>query len=64
MVDLARLERATSTFAESRSDSTELQVQSWRKGQDKCFSYSATPAHELQISNLAVQDFKSEIQLC
>lgn len=26
MVDLARLERASSTFAESRSDSTELQV--------------------------------------
>ena len=26
LVDLARFERATSTFAESRSDSTELQV--------------------------------------
>ena len=26
MVDLARFERATSTFAESRSDSAELQV--------------------------------------
>jgi hypothetical protein len=35
LVDLARFERATSTFAESRSNSTELQVHEvWRKGQD------------------------------
>src|ERR1041385_4374988 len=34
MVDLARFERATSTFAESRSHSAELQVRKvWRKGQ-------------------------------
>src|SRR6266566_7560545 len=29
LVDLARFERATSTFAESRSDSAELQVQTF-----------------------------------
>ena len=36
LVYLARFERATSTFAESRSHSTELQVREvdWRKGQD------------------------------
>jgi hypothetical protein len=34
MVNLARFERASSTFAESRSDSPELQVHEWRKGQD------------------------------
>ena len=32
MVDLARFERAASTFAESRSHSTELQVQSLAEG--------------------------------
>ena len=32
MVDLVRFERTPSTFAESRSDSTELQVQSLAEG--------------------------------
>ena len=32
MVDLVRFERTTSTFAKSRSDSTELQVQSLAEG--------------------------------
>ena len=32
LVDLARFERATSTFAESRSDSSELQVHDLAEG--------------------------------
>ena len=48
LVDLVRFERTASTFAESRSNSTELQVQIGAS----------------RISNLAEQDFKFGIHLC
>ena len=74
MVDLVRFERTPSTFAESRSHSTELQVQSLAEGtglepaSDKravVFGTTALPVRlpfpvesYIQISNLAATRFQ------
>ena len=57
LVDLARFERATSTFAESRSDSAELQVQAFAIANCRLpiahlrSRYKSWPIRQLAIAN-------------